>query len=233
MTDKIHGIILYSKKIKDNDLFIKILSSTDEIISGLVYGGNSSKKKLIYQNGYFIEFFFSKKNNNMPFTINAEISKPYLGNIINDKYKLNALLSILSLINISIIEGQKINGFYESVHQLISNIVFQNRWIVYYCKWLFNLLKLIGYQIDYKKNIDKEFFDIVNQNFLFKKNDYTIKFPHILFRDNPDLNFENINSIFLIFENIFSKNHLDNLNYKMPINFLNFKNIILKRLQLL
>ena len=46
MTDKLKGLIFYSKNIKDNDLFIKILSSKDEVNQGIVYGGNSSKKKL-------------------------------------------------------------------------------------------------------------------------------------------------------------------------------------------
>ena len=44
MIDKVEGIIVFSKKIKDNDLFIKVLSSKDKMISGMVYGGNSSKK---------------------------------------------------------------------------------------------------------------------------------------------------------------------------------------------
>jgi len=65
MTDKLKGIIFYSKNIKDNDLFIKILSSNDEVNQGIVYGGNSSKKKLIYQNGYFINYF-TKKNMKTP-----------------------------------------------------------------------------------------------------------------------------------------------------------------------
>ena len=45
MTDKLKGLIFFSKNIKDNDLFIKILSSKDEVNQGIVYGGNSSKKK--------------------------------------------------------------------------------------------------------------------------------------------------------------------------------------------
>ena len=49
MKNKYKGIIYYSKNIKDNDLFLKILSSNDEINSVIVYGGNSSKKKNIYQ----------------------------------------------------------------------------------------------------------------------------------------------------------------------------------------
>ena len=65
MTDKLKGLIFYSKNIKDNDLFIKILSSKDEVNQGIVYGGNSSKKKLIYQKGYFIDYSLFQKNTNI------------------------------------------------------------------------------------------------------------------------------------------------------------------------
>lgn len=230
MKNKFKGLILYKKMIKDNDIYIKILASNDQIITGLVYGGNSSKKKLIYQTGFFIDFMISRKNENHPLTINAEISKPFLSNLTNDKYKLNALLSILSLINLSITEGQHIKGFYIGVEDILLKIIFQNHWIVFYCEWLFYLLQLIGYQIDYKKNNNKKFFDLVNQNFIYESNENTIMFPHDLFFDNQKITKININSIFYLFESVFTKNHLDNINHKMPFNFLNFKKIILKRL---
>lgn len=230
MKNKFKGLILYKKMIKDNDIYIKILASNDQIITGLVYGGNSSKKKLIYQTGFFIDFMISRKNENHPLTINAEISKPFLSNLTNDKYKLNALLSILSLINLSITEGQHIKGFYIGVEDILLKIIFQNHWIVFYCEWLFYLLQLIGYQIDYKKNNNKKFFDLVNQNFTYESNENTIMFPHDLFFDNQKITKININSIFYLFESVFTKNHLDNINHKMPFNFLNFKKIILKRL---
>ena len=231
MKNKFKGIIFYSKKIKDNDLYIKVLSSKDEINSGMVYGGNSSKKKLIYQNCYFIEYLMIRKNENIPPFFNAEISKPYLGNIIYDKYKLNALLSIISLINISILEGQNIRGLYNSIENLIVNIINRKYWIVFYCEWLFYLLQLIGYQIDYKHNTKKKFYDIVKQDFLYESNFNTIEFPYNLFSKNQEITFRNINSIFIIFESIFLKNHLDNTNNKMPTYFLNFKKIILNRLK--
>ena len=46
MKNKQKGIIFFSKKVKDNDLYIKILSFDDNVDSGMVYGGNSSKKKI-------------------------------------------------------------------------------------------------------------------------------------------------------------------------------------------
>ena len=54
MTKKKEGIIVFLKKIKDNDIFIRILSNNDELVSGMVYGGNSSKK-VVFQR--FLAYF--------------------------------------------------------------------------------------------------------------------------------------------------------------------------------
>jgi hypothetical protein len=89
---------------------------------------------------------------------------------------------------------------------------------------------LIGYQIDYKTNSDKKFFDLVNQNFIYESNENSIMFPHELFFNRRKITQKNIYLIFYLFESVFTKNHLDNINNKMPAHFLNFKKIILKRL---
>ena len=230
MKNKFKGIIYYSKIVKDNDLYIKVLSSKDEVNSGMVYGGNSSKKKLIYQNGYFLDYTISKKNQSSPPIFSADISKPFIGNIYNDKYKMNALLSILSLINLSILEGQYIKGFYTDIEFIVNIIINKNRWIIEYCEWLFNLLQKIGYQIDYKKNVNYKFYDILNQEFTTIFNKDSIEFPHKLFSNEKQINFKNINAIFVIFESIFLRNHLDGTKYNMPMSFKNFKNIINRKL---
>ena len=88
MQNKSIGLIIYLKPIKDNDLFIKILSANDKVVSGFVYGGSSSKKKLTYQSGYFIEFNQLQKNPNSLNLINGEITSPFIGSVFNDKFKL-------------------------------------------------------------------------------------------------------------------------------------------------
>ena len=47
MQNKTFGILLYKKKIKDNDLYVKFLTKDDHILTGIVYGGNSKKKIFI------------------------------------------------------------------------------------------------------------------------------------------------------------------------------------------
>ena len=61
----------------------------------MVYGGNSSKKKLIYQIGYFIEYSIFQKNKNIVPTFNAELTKPFIISIFNDKHKSLSLLAII------------------------------------------------------------------------------------------------------------------------------------------
>ena len=119
MQSKSLGLILYTKPIKDNDLYVKVLSANDKILSGLVYGGNSSKKRLNYQSGYFIEFNLIQKNSNSVKSINGEIVSPYVGSIYNDKFRSFSLLAIISIINESIYEGVQINNLFKSVKELI------------------------------------------------------------------------------------------------------------------
>ena len=231
MQNKLKGLIFYTKNIKDNDLYMKVLSSNDYVNSGIVYGGNSSKKKSIYQKGYFIDFIYRKKNENSPSVFTAEICRPYIGNMYEDKFKLNAIASVLSLINISIFEGQQIKGFYSGVFNLISNINNKDKWIIFYCEWLFDLLKFIGYQIDYNLNFNKKYFDLSHQVFTNLRRKNCIEFPHDFFQNYSNINYSTLETIFNVFENIFSKNHLENINYKMPESFKDFKKITLSKLK--
>ena len=230
MQTKNFGILLYRKVIKENDLFVKILSKDDQLITGIVYGGNSLKKKSIYQIGYYLNINLIRRNSNSPLIIKAEIDNPLLGNIINDKYKLYCLLSLISLINLSIIEGQTIRGIFSCVDEFIKLLIIKKKWIIFYCKWLFQLLKVIGYEIDYISNSNKKFFDINLLEFTnIKKNDSYV-FPHDYLAEKKKIEHNYLEIIFFIFEYIYKNNHLINSNYNLPDNFISFKKLILNYL---
>ena len=74
MQKKFNGILIHSKVFKDNDLLIKFLSDTDEVFSGIVYGGLSKNKKNIMQLGFFLNLDVTYIGNRPP-SIKAELSK--------------------------------------------------------------------------------------------------------------------------------------------------------------
>ena len=231
MLNKKIGIIIFTKLIKDNDLYIKIFSDNDDIISGIVYGGNSSKKRLIYQLGYFIEFYQKFKNNNAISSITGELTSPFIVSFFNDKFKAFSLLAIISILNKSLYEGQKINGLFFSLNNLINIIQENQHWLIDFCEWNFYLLKLIGYEIDYIGKNSFQYFNLNSLNFQNKYTDNnTIIFPHELFDGKRNITYESINSFFIIFETVFERNLLNHFNDKIPVSFRNFKELILNTL---
>ena len=224
------GILLYKKKIKDNDLYVKFLSSDDNIVTGIVYGGNSRKKN-IYQIGYYLNLDLYKKNINNPYAIKAELRHPLVGVVLDDKYKLQCILSIISIINLSIIEGQIVKDLYNITDQFIDKLLAKRKWISYYCKWLFDLLKVIGYEIDYNSNLNKKYFDIDLIQFTNVKKNNSYLFPHEFLTNKTKIQYNYMEIIFIIFENIFINNHLNNFNKKLPYNYLIFKNLIIRYLK--
>ena len=231
MQSKNLGLIVYTKPINDNNLYIKILSDQDDIVSGLVYGGNSFKKKSTYQIGYFIEFNQLSKNINSINSINGEIAPPFVGSIFNDKYKSQSVFAAISILNISLYEGQRINNLFTSFKNLIDYINTKHHWMAEYCSWYFYFLKLIGYEIDHNNNSNMKYFNINSLDFHIRyTNNESILFPHDLLSNKKIVSYQSIKSFFIIFESVYIKSHLNSFNDKMPINFINFKKLILKQL---
>ena len=232
MQKKSRGILLFTKNYKENDLYVKIFCESNEIISGIVYGGLSKKKRNIYQIGSFININIIMKFNRPP-SISGELSYPYMSLIMNDKYKLYCLLSTVSIINLSIIEGQKINNLFTLLETFIINMLEKKKWINSYFLFLFNLLKIIGYEIDYNKNQTYKFFNLDTLEFTNNPSKSSILFPHNLLDLNSKslYNINSIINIFKIFELVITRHHLSNLNLQLPNQFHLFKKLIIDYLK--
>ncbi len=229
MQKKYKGLLIFSKVNNDNNLLVKILTDTDEVISGIVYGGLSNKKRNIYQLGFFLNVNITFKLNKPP-SINAELTQPFISSIINDKYKLNCLLSSISLINLSIIEGQKVNNIYQLSNNFLNLMISEKRWINYYFCYLFDLLKIIGYQIDYDNKNNYKFFNLDTLEFNEINTISCVLFPYEVFGkiDKYKLNYDLLKNFFIIFEKVYYKNHLSDLNLHLPNHYQLFKNQILE-----
>ena len=231
MHNKFRGILLFKKPFKENDLFAKFLTEKDEIISGIVYGGLSRKKRNIYQIGYFLEIISFQRSNRPP-SLKADLVEPYLSIILNDKYKLNCLLSTTSILGLSLLEGQKINNIYNISLDFIKTMINEKKWIIYHFHFLMNLLKIIGYQLDFSSISIYKFFDLNSLEFIKNENSSSILFPFELLNKETisKSNLNEVRNFFVIFETVFIKNHLSNLNLQLPNQYQLFKKLIIEYL---
>tara|TARA_B100001287_G_C22655954_1_gene517721 strand:- start:880 stop:1581 length:702 start_codon:yes stop_codon:yes gene_type:complete len=232
MNIKRRGILLFTKVNKENNLYIKFISETDEIISGIVYGGLSKNKRNILQIGFFLSFNITMKDNRPP-SIQAELSEPFISSIINDKYKLNCLMTVIALINISIIEGQKVKNIYEISSNFIKFMFTNKKWLYEYFIFLYNFLKILGYEVDFKNNSKYKYFDLQSLEFKQIKSVNTIESPFVVFQNNSNkIKLLHLNQLFKIFEIVLEKNHLSNLNLNLPNQYHLFKKLIIDRISL-
>ena len=142
-------------------------------------------------------------------------------------------MSVASLINLSITDGQKLNKIYEISNNFLMFMFFNKKWFHQYCDFLFKLLKIIGYEIDYLVDKKNKYFDLDKLIFIERKTSNSIEFPFDLLNStNTKLEKYSVNHIFIIFETVFVKNHLSNFNLSLPNQYHLFKKLIVDKINL-
>ena len=234
MNLKDQGLIIYIKKINENNLLVKLLSKNNGLLIGIVYGGNSKKNKLVYQIGNFINFNFLKKNENSIGNLNAELSDPLLSDFFEDRYKLLLILTCCALINISVNENQKYQKIYDNSFNLFLAL-YNKHWFHEFSLWVINFLSELGYGFDWSQiKLKNKYIYLKNLEFINKKdsnkfdNNY-IEFPYELIL-NKTVSYEQCKLLFKIFEYIMDNHLLNNSQKKIPRIYFEFKNVILKSL---
>ena len=148
MNLKDEALIIYTKTINEKNLFVKLLTKKYGLRLGIVFGGNSKKNKVIYQIGNYIDFNLLQKNENSIAGITGELKQPLLSNFYSDKFKLYAILTICSLINLTVNENQVFEKIYNQSHNLFLSLK-KNHWFYNFSLWLLNFLTELGYGFDW------------------------------------------------------------------------------------
>ena len=207
MNLKDEALIIYVKKINENNLYLKLLTKNNGMKPGIVYGGNSKKNRNNYQIGNFINFNLFQKNENQISNITGEIKEPLISNIYNDQYKLYATLNICALINLLFNENQNYQSMYLNTKKLF--IYFDNlHWMGDYVHWLIDYLTEIGFGFDWDQlNLQKKFLNLNNIQFMNSSDidnmEFTqyVEFPYKLIL-NKEISHKECNLFFEIFEKI-------------------------------
>ena len=150
------AFLLSKRKFRENANIINIFTSTRGKISGIVYGGNSRKIRNYLQLGNKIHVIFNSKSENRIGYLKTELINPISPKYFNSNKKISCLLSITSLLNLLLPEGQSYSNIYSSTNKLIMNFD-SNNWAVFYIYWELNLIKELGFGINLKslvKNLD-------------------------------------------------------------------------------
>tara|TARA_Y100000389_G_C17463674_1_gene523709 strand:- start:817 stop:1494 length:678 start_codon:yes stop_codon:yes gene_type:complete len=175
--------LLSKRKFRENGNIINIFTSKKGKIDGIVYGGNSRKIRNYLQISNKLFVSHSSKNENKIGYFKTELIKPISPLYFNDKKRTSALISICTLLNILLPEGQPNRKIYISFENLIDSLNLEV-WIIIYIYFELNLIKELGYDTNLSQfnQVEKE-----AETKKIKIDGYMYEVPtYLIFKKIPD-----------------------------------------------
>ena len=186
------GFLLSKYRYNENSLIAEIYTKNHGKVSGIIFGGTSKKLKNYLQIGNKVHVNFNSKNSNNIGYFKVEIGEAISPLYFDDSLKLLCISSAMNLIKILTAESQK----NEEIYDLIKNfylLLKSDNWIKNYIFWELEILKILGYDIEFKNLVDKKIVDNEIQyfsksmsdkkivpNFLIEKNENSVDLQSLL-----------------------------------------------------
>ena len=198
--------LLSKRKFRENANIINIFSPHKGKVTGVVYGGNSRKIRNYLQISNKLFITHSSKSENKIGYFKTELIKPVSPMYFDDKERTSALISLCSILNRLLPEGQPNLNIYKSYDNFIKSIDLEN-WIILYIFFELNLIKDLGYDPNLSKYNNVKYSEQIRK---IKIDNFTYEVPEYLISKKPPEKISN----FLIKKSLyFTRNIIQNRFY--------------------
>jgi len=219
------GFLLSKNKYNENSIIAEIFTEHYGKCSGIIFGATSKKIKNYLQTGNMLHINYTYKNDGKIGYFKVEILKALSPLYFDNKKKLMCLSSAMNLIKLLTVESQENSKIFKLINDFFVILANKN-WVKEYIFWELKLLKLVGYDLELNKMVNKE---IINNKTTYYVQSSTEKkiVPNFLVDLDYDESDNNnlLNGLKLVGDYL-EKNILipNNLNY--PTQRLDFINIL-------
>ena len=203
------GYLLSKKNFNENSLIIEVLTLDHGKYNGIVYGGLSRKHKKNFQIGNKIMINWRSKSENKMGYFNIELLKPISPLFFDDKKRSICILSASSILKILLPERQINKKIYTGFEDFLNKLNSKN-WIKLYILWELSLIKELGFEVNFLKNINKNAVEV---------NDKKFNVPKILLQNN-DISISNhdIKEALIFNKNILLENFISPNKLRYPFS---------------
>ena len=219
------GFLISKFKYNENSVIADFFTLNHGRCSGIIFGATSNKIRGYLQIGNLFQLNFNSKNENKIGSFKVEIIDPITPFFFNNRKKLHCITAAMSMIKLLTAENQKNYKIFELINEIFT-LLKNDNWIKNYILWELNLLKLVGYDLELKKIVNKESKNDKIEYFV--ENSNTKKFvPAFLVESNIkniEIN-ELLNGLKLV-TNYLEKNILIPNNINQPIQRTDFINLL-------
>ena len=179
------GFLLSKNRYNENSLIAEIYTKNYGKVSGIIFGGTSKKIKSYLQIGNNLHVNFNSKSDTRIGYFKIEIDQALSPYYFDNQKKLSCISSAMNLIRILTAESQKNQAIYDLIKRFYSLLQSEN-WVKNYIFWELELLKVIGYDLEFARLVDKQIID--NQLTYISKSTTEKKIvPNFLIDKSPEI----------------------------------------------
>jgi len=149
------GFLLSKNKYNENSIIAEIFTEHHGKCSGIIFGATSKKIKNYLQTGNMLHINHTYKNDGKIGYFKVEILKALSPLYFDNKKKLMCLSSAINLIKLLTAESQENSKIFKLINDFF--VILENKnWVKEYIFWELKLLKLVGYDLELNKMVNKE-----------------------------------------------------------------------------
>ena len=157
------GFLISKNRYNENSLISEFYTKNHGKISGLVFGGTSKKIKNYLQIGNKVHLSYNTKTENKLGYFKIEIEEALTPYYFDNQQKLLCISAAMNLIKILTAETQQNTSIYHLIENFFEFLK-KKEWIKDYIFWELELFKLVGYDLELEKIVEKK---VVGQNFQY------------------------------------------------------------------
>ena len=148
------GLILSSINYSETSIILKVFTRNHGVQKGFVRGAKSKKKSNIYEAGNLVSISFKSRTEDMLGIFLVDLMKPSPLLYLNDLKRFSCIISLINLLEFSLLESEPETELYFYSKNLINKIFsYEEGWIEEYIRWEVFLLKKIGFGLELSKCI--------------------------------------------------------------------------------
>ncbi len=218
------GYLISKNKYNENSVIAEFFTKNNGKVSGLIFGATSNKIKNFLFLGNKFSIQYTSKNQNRAGYFKVEIEKIYTPHYLDNKIKLSCILYSLNLIKILTVENQLNHEIYKQFNKLYE-ILNQDEWIKDFIFWELEVIKLVGYDINFNNYIDNKKFNS-NDSYVSTLDGSKIIPSFLLKKNGTSINKDELKDGLKIVGDFLNKSVLipNNINY--PLSRIEFTKLI-------
>ena len=208
------GFLLSKNKYNENSIIAEIFTEHHGKCSGIIFGATSKKIKNYLQTGNMLHINYTYKNDGKIGYFKVEILKALSPLYFDNKKKLMCLSSAMNLIKLLTVESQENSKIFKLINDFFVILANKN-WVKEYIFWELKLLKLVGYDLELNKIVNKKIINNKTTYYVQSSTEKKIVPNFLIDLDYDELDNNNLLNGLKLVGDYLEKNILvpNNLNY--------------------